>query len=108
MTDEKLVPENSTPPQGATSAQLKRDIDTGRTGDKIGHSDPAASPLGTDDEAAGHPPSPEQIAHARAQEVRRPPTPSGEQPIRKSRLKFWLWSIGAVIFLAFVMSLMRG
>jgi hypothetical protein len=108
MTEEKLLPEESAPPKGATSAQLKADIDSGRTGDKIGHPDPAASPLGTDDEAAGHAPSAEQIAHARAQENRRPPQPSGEQPIKKSRVKFWIWSVGAVIFLAFIMALMRG
>lgn len=107
MTDEKLPPDTSRP-QGPTTAQLKHDIDTGRTGEKIGHPDPAASPLGTDDEAAGHPPSPEAIAHARAQEVRHGPRPSGEQPVKKSRAKFWLWSVAAVLVLAFLMAVMRG
>lgn len=55
--------------RGATVAQLKHDIDSGRTGDKVGGFDPAASPLGTDDEAAGAPPSPEVVAQARAQET---------------------------------------
>ncbi|WP_018389583.1 hypothetical protein [Ancylobacter sp. FA202] len=35
--------------------RLRRAIDEGRTGDKVPFSDPAAAPLGTDDEAAGHP-----------------------------------------------------
>ena len=58
------------PPMHAnpTSAQLKGDIDSGRTGDKNAIFDPALSPLGTDDEAAGFPPKPEQVALARHQE----------------------------------------
>ena len=53
---------------GATSAQLRADIDAGRTGDKVGGFDPAAAPLGADDEAAGAPASPETIERMRAQE----------------------------------------
>jgi len=35
--------------------RLRHEIDSGRTGDKVGHPDPAMAPLGTDDEAAqGH------------------------------------------------------
>ena len=37
--------------------QLRADIDSGRTGDKIPFPDPAAAPLGTDAEAAGFPPT---------------------------------------------------
>jgi hypothetical protein len=39
-----------------TIAQLRDDIDAGRTGDKVDWPDPAAVPLGTDEEAAGTPP----------------------------------------------------
>lgn len=39
----------------ATIDQLRDDIDRGRTGDKVSFSDPAAAPLGTDEEAAGTP-----------------------------------------------------
>lgn len=39
----------------ATAAQLKDDIDCGRTGDKVPCFDPAAAPFGTDEEAAGTP-----------------------------------------------------
>lgn len=41
-----------------TSAQLKAEIDSGRTGDKMPAHDPGLSPLGTDDEAAGSPRTP--------------------------------------------------
>jgi hypothetical protein len=36
------------------AARLKEDIDRGRTGDKVDWPDPAAAPLGTDDEAGGN------------------------------------------------------
>ncbi|NNM73039.1 hypothetical protein [Enterovirga aerilata] len=54
-------PESSHP----TSAQLKGDIDSGRTGDKVGAYDPGLSPLGTDDEAAGTSPEPHRVKLAR-------------------------------------------
>lgn len=55
-----------------TTAQLRQDINSGITGDKIPVFDPGASPLGTDDEAAGAPPDPETIAKARALERAHP------------------------------------
>jgi hypothetical protein len=48
-----------------TTAQLKADIDSGRTGDKVAFFDPGLSPLGTDDEAAGTPAEPNRIRLAR-------------------------------------------
>lgn len=57
---------------GSTVAQLRADIDTGRTGDKVDWPDPAAAPLGTDDEAAGTPPGPWAVETARRQEASRP------------------------------------
>jgi hypothetical protein len=52
-----------------TTSELRIDIDSGRTGDKIDSPDPAAVPLGTDDEAAGTPPSPERVKLALRQEL---------------------------------------
>src|SRR3954453_11876430 len=57
------------PSDKPTSAMLKADIESGRTGDKVGVLDPGLSSLGTDDEAAGRPPSPFRIALARYQET---------------------------------------
>lgn len=54
---------------GSTTAQLKGDINSGRTGDKNEVFDPGLSPLGTDDEAAGMSPSPAQVDLARHQET---------------------------------------
>jgi hypothetical protein len=55
-----------------TVEQLRADIDSGRTGDKVSAPDPAMAPLGTDDEAAGTPPSPAAIALTRRLETSRP------------------------------------
>ncbi|HKK29695.1 MAG TPA: hypothetical protein VKA18_04795 [Alphaproteobacteria bacterium] len=54
-----------------TVDRLRSDIDAGRTRDKVDASDPAASPLGTDDEAAGAPPTVEEVQLAREAELGR-------------------------------------
>jgi hypothetical protein len=56
-----------------TTERLRDDIDRGRRGDKVPFPDPAAAPLGTDDEAAGTSPEPARIARARADELGRTP-----------------------------------
>jgi hypothetical protein len=53
-----------------TTEQLRADIDSGRTGDTVATIDTAAAPLGTDDEAAGTPPTARAIALARSHEVK--------------------------------------
>jgi hypothetical protein len=57
----------------ATTAQLRRDIDSGATRAKVAALDPAAAPLGTDDEAAAHGPSGATIATVRRAERGRGP-----------------------------------
>jgi len=47
-----------------TVDQLRKHIDSGLGADKVAFADPAAAPLGTDDEAAGTSPGPERIAMA--------------------------------------------
>jgi hypothetical protein len=54
-----------------TADRLRDDIDSGLAHDKVAQPDPAAAPLGTDDEASGTPPTPEQVATARRQEAGR-------------------------------------
>src|SRR5215470_8989461 len=56
----------------STISQLRDDIDAGRTGDKVDWPDPAAVPLGTDEEAAGTPPDPSAVETARRIEISRP------------------------------------
>lgn len=57
--------------EGATSEQLRDDIDSGRTGDKVRGRDPSAAPLGTDDEAGGESNEPEDISRSRQRERRK-------------------------------------
>ena len=68
------------PRMAQTTQQLKADIDSGLTGDKVAEGfDLGLSPLGTDDEAAGTPNTVEQIAAARALEETNAPKPPPEQ-----------------------------
>jgi hypothetical protein len=55
----------------STIAQLRDDIDAGRTGDKVDWPDPAAVPLGTDEEAAGTPPDASAVETALRLEMSR-------------------------------------
>jgi len=52
--------------------RLRHKIDSGRTGDKVAGSDPTVASLGTDDEAAGKPPRPHEIARTGHRETVRP------------------------------------
>ena len=58
--------------------QLRHAIDSGRTGDKVAYPDPAAAPLGTDDEAAGTPVTGQQLDAAWAAE-RKPDVPTTDK-----------------------------
>ena len=55
-----------------TTDRLRKDIDRGKAGDKVGYPDPSAAPLGTDDEAAGNPPTEAERERASREEMRRP------------------------------------
>lgn len=91
-----------------TTQQLKADIDAGKTGDKVVEGfDFGLSTLGTDDEAAGSPNTPEQVAMARALEKRRAPKPPAEQSARVSMLgqpTTWI-VVGAFALLLAVLAL---
>lgn len=52
-----------------TVQELKGAIDSGRTGDKLASDELSAAPLGTDDEAAGTPDTPDRVATAMRQEL---------------------------------------
>ena len=55
---------------------LRNAIDSGRTGDKVAFPDPAAAPLGTDEEAAGTPVSSRDVEVSIAQETAHTPDPA--------------------------------
>ncbi|KAA0678837.1 hypothetical protein [Roseomonas genomospecies 6] len=61
-------------PPNADAQRLRDAIDKGQTGDKIPAADPAAAPLGTDDEAAGTRPPPSTGAVDRAPPDARAPS----------------------------------
>jgi hypothetical protein len=75
-----LAVETPPPSDKPTTAMLKADIDSGRTGDKISHYDVGLSQLGTDDEAAGNSPSSERIALARKTEAASPRVQKAAEP----------------------------
>jgi hypothetical protein len=54
--------------QWETTARLRHEIDSGRCGDKVCWRDPAAAPLGTDDEAGGTPAAHNYVTDARSTE----------------------------------------
>lgn len=62
---------------GSTAAQLKQDITSGATGDKVAVFDPGMANIGTGAEAAGTPMTPEMIELARKMERMHNP-PSGD------------------------------
>ena len=73
-----------------TTEQLRHDIDSGRTGDKVAGFDLAVAPLGTDEEAAGTPVSFDAIALARRLEAF---APAGWE----RRETGHLWFIGGIV-----------
>ena len=74
--------EKQDPGEPPTVDRMRADISRGKTGEKVGFPDPAAAPLGTDDEAAGHPPTPyERSLEDRSRpEPKSPPQPS-QRPV---------------------------
>ena len=80
--------------QHSSTEQLRADIDHGRTGDKVDFPDPAAVPLGTDDEAAGTP-TPGEIISA----VRRAERQEFRQPAQRQHGLGWAWLLVGFILL---------
>ncbi|WP_451992497.1 hypothetical protein [Azospirillum argentinense] len=74
----------------AGAQRLRDAIDKGLTGDKVPAADPAAAPLGTDDEAAGTRPPPAASAHEPAPPAARAPSghSKGADAFRKGDLPY--------------------
>ncbi len=75
----------------STAAEIKADIDRGLTGDKVAVEDPAAAPLGTDDEAGGTPTDPMTLAEERERGLR-----TGDQVRRAVRSRETVEASGAL------------
>ena len=84
--------------------QLKSDIDTGRTGDKIDQGyDPGLAPLGTDDEAAGHRNTPAQVRMARQLEGGSAASQPAEQGDRNPKRGFpAVWIVAAAVIVVLI------
>jgi hypothetical protein len=78
-----------------TMEQLRIAIDQGNAGDRVDATDPAAAPLGTDDEAGGTPNTTAQVRLAAAHEVHAPPSSARQ---RTSGLGHAWWLIGFTVF----------
>jgi hypothetical protein len=93
-------PYSASPPSGdeidpdqpiENTEQLRIAIDQGRGGDKVDAPDPAAAPLGTDDEAGGTPNTGAQVRLAAAHEIRARPKQKRQ---RTTGLGHAWWVIG--------------
>jgi hypothetical protein len=89
--------------KGGTTDELRVAIDSGRTADKIDWPDPATAPLGTDDEAAGMPPSRERVELALGQELSRRPAVTFNLPTLDAPTRFYFVFIIALalVFIGF-------
>jgi|UPI00054E66E5 hypothetical protein len=94
-----MTPPNASPARNAE--QLREQIDRGETGDKVDFPDPAMAPLGTDDEAAGHPP---RAVEAAPQHITEQPAieAGSRKPSSGGRVMVLILSVAAVTALALV------
>ena len=87
-----------------TTEQLRIAIDQGHAGSKVDATDPAAAPLGTDDEAGGTPISTAQVRLAAAHEVQATPS-SQRQRTNGIGAVWWLIGFAALMGLSIVTSM---
>ncbi len=93
-------------PRSAAPDRLRKAVDSGRSGDKNPFPDPAAAPLGTDDEAAGTPLPPSENANVLAEvngnaATRSAPAVSNEDHGRTPTRRIWTWWHWAFVVLGF-------
>jgi hypothetical protein len=86
-----------------TTEQLRIAIDRGHGGDKVDAVDPAAAPLGTDDEAGGTPNTAAQVRLAAQHEIHARPSESKQQTTGLGHA-WWLVGLVAVLGIAIVLS----
>lgn len=98
---------DETVPRSSAPERLRKAVDSGRSGEKTPFSDPAAAPLGTDDEAAGTPLPPAEGAAALAEvngdgAARSAPAVSNEDRGRTPTRRIWTWWHWAFVVAGFV------
>lgn len=108
------VTENPTRPKAVGNPDpLREAIDRGESGDKVAVTDPAAAPLGTDDEAAGTPLTQAQVAQSLEAEVgNRPsdtyshasaPVTSATPGAEEKPAHGGAWVVGALVLIAIIL-----
>ena len=80
-----------------TTNRLRYDIERGRTGDKIARCDPAAAPLGTDEEAAGTPVSADCVRQARDYEIQ-----AAGAVRRDAGIRIWLATMATLLLMTLI------
>jgi hypothetical protein len=99
-------------PRQPTSDQIRTSISRGATGDKVDYPDPAAAPLGTDEEAAGTPLGPEALSQAQEYERR-----AGLDDINRTashrsqpgtQAMIWIWGMLGVVVIIGLLLVLRG
>jgi hypothetical protein len=80
-----------------TADRLRAEISRGNTGEKVDWPDPAMAPLGTDDEAAGTPPSAARVKMAHHAEIAR--------RLAKARTHLQTLDAPTRVYLAFIVEL---
>lgn len=83
-------------PAPRTVDQLRQRIDAGLEGDKVPEGDPASTPLGTDDEAAGFPPTQRELRMAATKGPNSDPIQAG--PVNRPSANLMMIGIVAVVF----------
>jgi hypothetical protein len=88
--------------RGANWAQVRERIDRGETGDKKAAEDPAAAPLGTDEEAGGSSTAPEVIQRSEKAEQGGTGTRAAAQgrELVRARLPFVILGSAALLVIA--------
>lgn len=93
---------------GTNAQVLRDDIDSGRTGSKVAFADPAAAPLGTDDEAGGNTPRADQVDLARRQERFDHPSDMTKPPqdVRSAVHHGAMWTVAIIAVVGAALAIM--
>jgi hypothetical protein len=90
------------PTRPPTVEELRDDIDSGRTGDKVNYPDPAAVPIGADAEAGGYPPTTQELEQIDAAAAIKSSAPPGRN---WTGIVIFV-SVAACIFIAMAIAMM--
>jgi hypothetical protein len=91
--------------QTPRTEDLRRSADEGAAGDKVRFPDPAAAPLGADDEAAGRPATQDRVALAAGHEIGSGSSenaPAANENPQTRRETWWIYLIVAAVAIGLI------